>query len=865
MLGDTIRAREGTALFDTVERIRRMAKDARQRRDPSAPLLEKPLRDLPLDQAVPVARAFSHFLALANIAEQHHRVRRRRDYQREGSQGQRGSFEHILPRILESGVTSDELYRAASELQIALVVTAHPTAITRRTLAAAHVRIARALGRRDRADLSALEREESDADLRREILTMWGTEDVRRQRPTPLDEVRSGLFVFEQTLWDAVPRCLRAMDRVLLALTGRRLPLTAAPLVFGSWIGGDRDGNPAITHAVTREACAAARATAAALYAREIESLFVELPVTPATPELRDAASGAPEPYRAVLRQLAARLRDAGTPMTAADLRGPLDLCHRSLSATGQQLVADGRLTDVLRRVAAFGTTLVRLDIRQHADRHAAALDAIARRLGRGSYLAMPEDARQAFLRDALASRLAVPSGLDAGGDVAEVLATFRTIAEIPTESLGAYVVSMTRAPSDILAVEYLQQAHGSSLRVVPLFEEVATLERAGEIVRALLSPDLKVRPTLDVAFAPTARSAWDVGRTFRSGDGVEIMLGYSDSAKDGGRLAANWLLYKAQESVVAAGREAGTAVTLFHGRGGSIGRGGGPIHLAMQSQPPGTINGRLRVTVQGEMIEEQFGLPEIAVRTLEVYATSVLRASLAEPRPLPAEWRTAMDRLAADAHAVYRGTVYDDPRFLEYFRAATPEREIALAPIGSRPARRGGDGGVESLRAIPWVFAWTQTRLLLPSWLGTGEALEAAAARGERDLVQRMAREWPFFGATLRLIEMALAEAEPPIAEAYDRALVPDALRDIGAALRARLALAQRTALDALGARTLLEDNPVLRRSIDVRNPYVDPINLLQIALLSHLRGDTVVTDELWQAFLVTVNGIAAGMRNVG
>jgi phosphoenolpyruvate carboxylase len=504
----------------------------------------------------------------------------------------------------------------------------------------------------------------------------------------------------------------------------------------------------------------------------------------------------------------------------------------------------------VLRRVAAFGATLVRLDIRQHADRHADALDAITRRLDLGAYREWTEEARQQFLLRAMRERIAVPRDLPADGAVAEVLDTFAAIAAMPADSLGAYIVSMTRAPSDVLAVEYLQLAHGSSLRVVPLFEEVATLERAGETMRAL----------------------FDVGRTFRSGDptfrsgnAVEVMIGYSDSAKDGGRLTANWHLYKAQEAVVGAARDAGVALTIFHGRGGSIGRGGGPTHLAMQSQPPGSVDGRLRVTVQGEMIDAQFGLPDIAVRTLEVYATSVLDATLARPAAIPPEWGDAMDRLAVDAHGVYRQIVYDEPRFIEYFHAATPEREIGLAPIGSRPAKRTGDGGVESLRAIPWVFAWTQTRLLLPSWLGAGEALDAAAARGERDLVRQMARDWPFFRATIRLIEMALAEAEPGIAEAYDRALVPEPLRGIGADLRARLDLARRTVLDALDARALLENNPVLRRSIDVRNPYVDPINLVQIALLSHLRGDAVVTDELWQAFLITVNGIAVGMRNVG
>jgi phosphoenolpyruvate carboxylase len=841
MLGDTIRAREGEALFDTVERIRRAAKDARQQTAHALPELEKPLRDLPLDMAVPVARAFAHFLGLANIAEQHHRVRRRRDHAREdAARGQRGSFQHILPRILEGGASPDDLYRAASEMQIALVVTAHPTMITRRTLAAANARVAQALERHDRIDLSALERDAVEAELRREILAMWGTDDVRQKRPHPMDEVRSGLYIFEQTLWDALPRCLRAMDHALHAATGRRLPLAAAPIVFGSWIGGDRDGNPSITAAVTREACAAARSLAASLYAGELEALASELAVTPATAELRDATGGAREPYRAVMRHLAARLRQPDHHVSTRELGDALALCHRSLVATGQELLADGRLTDVLRRIAAFGTSLVRLDIRQHSQRHADTLDAITRRLGLGGYLTWSEDARQQFLRHAMAERMPVPADLGAGPDVDEVLATFRAIADLPHESLGAYVVSMTRTPSDVLAVEYLQQAHGSSLRVVPLFEEVATLEAAGEVMRAVWAP-----------------------RTAKPSS--EVMIGYSDSAKDGGRLAANWQLYKAQEAVVAAGRGAGVPVVLFHGRGGSIGRGGGPIHLAMQSQPPGSVNGRLRVTVQGEMIEEYFGLPEIAIRTLEVYVTSVLRASLDAPKPVPQAWRDAMERLGADAHRVYRGTVYDDPRFLAYFRTATPEREIALAPIGSRPARRGGDGGVESLRAIPWVFAWTQTRLLLPSWLGTGEALDAAAARGDGELVATMAREWPFFGATLRLIEMALAEAEPAIADAYDRALVPPDLLDVGVNLRSRLQRARETVLAALGTRALLEDNPVLRRSIDVRNPYVDPINLVQIALLVHLRGDAVVDDHLWRAFLVTVNGIAAGMRNVG
>ena len=838
MLGATLRARSTPELFPTVERIRRIAKAARERGH-ELHALQRPLRDLPLELAVPVARAFAHFLSLANIAEQHHRVRRRRDYLLDPTAApQAGSFDAVLPRLVQQGIAPDLLWETVNRLRIELVLTAHPTAITRRTLAALHVRLAQALDRQDRPDLTVGEREEVVENLRREILTMWETDDVRPRRPTPMEEVRSGLFIFEQTLWDAVPRHARELDRVLRRLTGRPLPVDAAPVVFGSWIGGDRDGNPSITPEVTRLACESARHLALSLYARELGALHAELSSTRASAELRERTHNTREPYRALLSELRHNLHAAKVSGVAVDLKTPLTLCHRSLVETGQELIANGRLTDLLRRVAAFGTTLVRLDIRQHAKRHAAALDAIARAAGAGPYASWPEAKRQEFLTGALREHRPIPQRLEADAEVRDVLDTFAMLAKLPAQALGAYVVSMTQAPSDILAVEYLQQAHGSKLRVVPLFEEVATLERAGETVRAMYAAGLRT---------------------------PEIMVGYSDSAKDGGRLAANWQLYKAQESVVGAARDAGVPLTLFHGRGGSIGRGGGPTHLAMQSQPPGSVDGRLRVTVQGEMIQAQFGLADLALRTLEVYTTSVLEATLAPPPPPRAEWRTAMDGLASKAHDVYRHIVYDDPDFIAYFRSATPEAEVGLVPIGSRPARRGGDGGVEALRAIPWVFAWTQTRLILPSWLGTGEALTEAFARGERDAVRAMARDWPFFGATLRLIEMAVAEADPAIAEAYDRELVPVALQNKGEDLRARFDVARRAVLEARDQPFLLADNPVLRRSIDVRNPYVDPINMVQIALLKRLREGSLVNQDLWQAFMTTVNGIAAGMRNVG
>ncbi len=866
MLGATLQERAGGELLELVERVRALSKAARAGEVLELEKLAALLRTLPVPLAVSVARAFSHFLTLANIAEQHHRIRRRRQYQRTGGEPQPGSLDELLPNLLASGTSPERLHTALADLRIELVLTAHPTAITRRTLTHKHLRIAEALGERGRADLTRYEEAEIDETLRREITAAWDTDEIRPERPRPLDEVIAGLLIFEQTLWDAVPRFLRRLDAQLRELTGQGLPIEAAPLRFGSWLGGDRDGNPNITPEVTRHACAAARWIAADLYEGDVRALRLDLSMTEATAELRERAGGAHEPYRAVLRGLHDRLlaiRSAlgeelrraqgrnqnGEPEPVVpqdpDLFEPLFLCYRSLLETGQLRVAGGRLTDVLRRVAAFGQTLVRLDLRQHAKRHAAALDAITRHLGAGSYIDWTEEERVAFLTKAL--REAPGEDLlrmAADEEVTDVLTTFRTAAALGAESLGAYVVSMARAPSDVLAVEFLQAQAGSALRVVPLFEQVDDLRSAADTVGALLG-------------IPEYRERID-GKQ-------EVMIGYSDSAKDGGRLAANWELYRAQEALVDVCRRQGITLTLFHGRGGSISRGGGPTYLALQSQPPGSVAGRLRVTEQGEMIQAQFGLPEIAVRTLEVYTAATLNATLAEAVQPPAQWRAALDRIAESARGAYREVVYENPRFVEYFRQATPELELAHVPIGSRPPRREKGGGVDSLRAIPWVFSWTQTRLLLPSWLGAGEALAEAEARGEGELLQQMYRDWPFFRSTVDLIAIVLAESEPTIAAEYDRRLVADDLKPFGADLRERRARTTEHLLRIMSADHLLEGSPVLRRSIEVRNPYVDPINLVQIELLSRLRAGGTKDEALWHAFMMTANGIAAGMRNTG
>jgi phosphoenolpyruvate carboxylase len=868
LLGQILKAHDGADLFDHVERVRTMSKRAHAGEVQQFDALADLLRALPEASALRVARAFAHFLSLANIAEQHHRIRRRRDHARDPhGRAQRGSSLETLGRLRAAGVAAAALADAATTVRIELVLTAHPTEIVRRTLLQKHHRIARCLDLLDRPDLTPHEREEAGAALRREVALAWQTDEVRHDPVSPLDEVRAGLVVFEESLWDAVPAHLRLLDRALVATTGTPLPLTAAPIRFGSWIGGDRDGNRAVTPEVTRQATWLARWVAADLYLREVLALRAELSLTAASGELGERTGGAREPYRALLGEVRDRLAatrawaeaafldaaaeapEAKPYLQAEELAEPLDLCFRSLQSTGNHLIASGRLTDVLRRVAVFGVTLARLDIRQEASRHAEAIDWIAHTLGWGAYAGAPEPDRQALLLRQLttggpagADRLPVAAAPD---DVRDVIETFQMAARVHPDSLGAYVITMASAPSDVLAVELLQRIAGQHhlQRVVPLFETRADLQRGGETMRALL--DL-----------PWYRDRI-LGRQ-------EVMIGYSDSSKDAGRFASAWALYRAQEEIVAACEAHGVAVTLFHGRGGSIGRGGGPTYLAIQSQPPHAMTGSLRITEQGETIEAKFGLVDIAVRTLEVYTTATIEALVAPP-PAPApEWRACLDRMAADGAAAYRALVYENPAFVEYFHDATPEPELGSINIGSRPAHRPGTGGaVSGLRAIPWQFAWIQTRLLLPSWLGIGEALARAHARGETALLREMYARWTFFRSTLQLIAIALAGADPRIAEQYDR-LAPAHLRPLGRELRDRYSTAVGALSQVTGENDLLYDNPVLRRSIDVRNPYVDPINLVQIDVLRRMR-EREPDAQLQHAFVVTVNGIAAGMRNTG
>ncbi|MEX5689326.1 MULTISPECIES: phosphoenolpyruvate carboxylase [Pseudomonas] len=859
LLGNTIREQYGDGFLDKIEQIRKGAKA--DRRGSMDAELSASLNQLSEDELLPVARAFNQFLNLANIAEQYQLIHRREESQPAPFEAR--VLPELLARLRAEGHGAESLARQLGRLEIELVLTAHPTEVARRTLIQKYDAIAAQLAAQDHRDLTSAEREQIHTKLQRLIAEAWHTEEIRRTRPTPVDEAKWGFAVIEHSLWQAIPNYLRKADKALHDATGLHLPLEAAPIRFASWMGGDRDGNPNVTAAVTREVLLLARWMAADLYVRDVDHLAAELSMQQASDALKAKAGDSAEPYRAVLKQLRERLRatrnwahaslTAATPAPAnvlqnnRDLLDPLELCYQSLHECGMGVIADGPLLDCLRRAVTFGLFLVRLDVRQDSSRHSAAMTEITDYLGLGRYEDWNEEERIAFLMRELNNRRPLlPAYFKPSADTAEVLATCREIALAPAASLGSYVISMAGAASDVLAVQLLLKESGvlRPMRVVPLFETLADLDNAGPVIEQLL-------------LLPGYRA--------RLQGPQEVMIGYSDSAKDAGTTAAAWAQYRAQERLVDICREQQVELLLFHGRGGTVGRGGGPAHAAILSQPPGSVAGRFRTTEQGEMIRFKFGLPDIAEQNLNLYLAAVLEATLLPPPPPTPEWRHLMDELAADGVSAYRAVVRENPQFVEYFRQSTPEQELGRLPLGSRPAKRRA-GGIESLRAIPWIFGWTQTRLMLPAWLGWEAALSKALERGEGELLGQMREQWPFFRTRIDMLEMVLAKADSDIARSYDERLVEPNLLPLGAHLRDLLSQACAVVLGLTGQSQLLAHSPATLEFIRLRNTYLDPLHLLQAELLARSRQQEVEQGSpVEQALLVSVAGIAAGLRNTG
>ncbi|KAL0362448.1 UNVERIFIED_CONTAM: Phosphoenolpyruvate carboxylase 1 [Sesamum calycinum] len=889
--------------------------------------LGRVLTSLDAGDSIVVAKSFSNMLNLANLAEEvqiayRRRIKlKKRDFSDEASATTESDIEETLKRLVgQLNKTPQEVFDALKNQTVDLVLTAHPTQSVRRSLLQKHARIRDCLTQLNAKDITPDDKQELDEALQREIQAAFRTDEIRRNPPTPQDEMRAGMSYFHETIWKGVPKFLRRVDTALKNIgINERVPYNAPLIQFSSWMGGDRDGNPRVTPEVTRDVCLLARMMAANLYFSQIEDLMFELSMWRCNDELRVRADELHssskrdakhyiefwkqvppnEPYRVILgdvrdklyhtreraRQLLANgvsdIPEESTFTNVEEFLEPLELCYRSLCACGDRPIADGSLLDFLRQVSTFGLSLVRLDIRQESDRHTDVLDAITRHLEIGSYREWPEERRQEWLLSELSGKRPLfGSDLPKTEEIADVLNTFYVIAELPSDNFGAYIISMATAPSDVLAVELLQrECHVENpLRVVPLFEKLADLEAAPASVARLFSID------------------WYRNRINGK---QEVMIGYSDSGKDAGRLSAAWQLYKAQEELVKVAKEYGVKLTMFHGRGGTVGRGGGPTHLAILSQPPDTIHGSLRVTVQGEVIEQSFGEEHLCFRTLQRFTAATLEHGMHPPGAPKPEWRSLMDEMAVVATKEYRSVVFQEPRFVEYFRLATPELEYGRMNIGSRPSKRKPSGGIESLRAIPWIFAWTQTRFHLPVWLGFGAAMKHVIEKDIRNLqmLKDMYREWPFFRVTIDLIEMVLAKGDPGIAALYDKLLVSQDLWPFGEQLRAHYEATQNLILQVAGHKELLEGDPYLRQRLRLRDPYITVLNVCQIYTLKRIRdpsynvtvgphlskeimemdtskpADELVklnpTSEyapgLEDTLILTMKGIAAGLQNTG
>lgn len=904
-------------LFDVVNKVIQLSRvyDTSGNEESAFEDLASLIESLDVPQLTIVGSVFSNMCNLANLAEHVHRIRRKKAFDRgESSILTHYSLDEIIADLEQSGKSLQQIRAQLATQTVEMVLTAHPTQAVRRSLLAKLHEVAECLEANHDSNLTPEEKSLNEERMTASVLALWRTDEVRRSKPKPEDEARNILHVIEETVWDATPKYIDTMDRYFKRRGLEPLPLDATPFLFGSWAGGDRDGNPFVTPAVTREVVAINRYRASCLYLQEIEGLLFDLSIHYGSNELLEynrnielkvqtsAAQNTvsnkikykefwnyvppTEPFRVCFSHVRDRMtatRDyceailsnlpppqeceaAPRYRTKAELLEPLNIMYNSLVETGDRIIADGKLKNLIRRVHSFGLTMVKLDIRQEAEQHTNALDAITKHIGLGSYAEYDEQQRMKLLTETLeGKRPLIPRSHPATGKAKNVLDTFEAVSEIGPEALGAYIISMCMKPSDVLAVEVLQRecsndCGANSLRVVPLLETINALQDATLVLGTLFE-----------------NSWYREHLRERFGSVQEVMIGYSDSGKDGGRLTSAWELYKAQEHLVSCASKHGVILRFFHGRGGTVGRGGGPQHLAILSQPPGTVNQYLRVTIQGEVMEQDFGLPALALRTLETYTSAVLKADLKEPVAVKPEYRGLLDKLSEISCTKYREIVHGDERFVQYFRSATPEQELGLLNIGSRPQKRK-EGGVETLRAIPWIFAWTQTRLHLPVWLGLGAALKVGLATdGGPGLLREMYEEWPFFRSFFDLIEMVLAKADTHISSRYDEVLVTDeAQRHFGTMLRDMLEETIDVVLKVSGEKKLLDKDRVQQRAIDTRREWLTPMNLAQVEILKRWRAistkgvvnegvDSAEGEALVDALIISMKGLSAALQNTG
>lgn len=898
ILGDTLREQDGVETFELVENVRRAAVRFRKTQDErDGDQLEQVLDSLSPADTLSVVRAFSYFSQLCNIAEDLHHNRRRRAHLKAGSKPQEGSVLLALDRIQEKHVSAEAMQEFLDKALISPVLTAHPTEVQRKSILDCQLIISSILDDRDRLDMTPEELEANEEALRRFVLILWQTRMLRTSKLTVPDEIKNGLAYYSYTFLTEVPQIYASLEKQLEQRFGKQLEVPSF-LRIGSWIGGDRDGNPFVTHDVMYNAAERHSSLIFEHYLQETNTLGQRLSLSTRLVDVSEellafsaqspdeAVSRADEPYRRALIAIYSRLAatakglghraehlrpvdpDARPYADAQEFIAELDILIDSLHQHHGTYLARGRIVNLRRAAEVFGFHLAPLDMRQHSGVHE---QVVSELLEHGSnqpgYSQLDEAARRSTLLEALRSGKHLEQEMGKySHTVQSELRIMHAAADIHRRfgraALPNYVISKTDQVSDLLEVALMLQQAGLledgeqpalHLNIIPLFETITDLRGCGVIMDELFS-------------IPYYRELLK-----SRGNVQEVMLGYSDSNKDGGYLTANWELYKAELELVQVFDKHGIELRLFHGRGGTVGRGGGPSYQAVLAQPPGSVNAQIRITEQGEVIGSKYSNPEIGRRNLEILIAATMEATLlhrhGDDSSMP-EYHRIMEALSADAFAAYRKLVYETPGFEDFFFAATPIHEIAELNIGSRPSSRKASNKIEDLRAIPWVFSWSLTRVILPGWYGFGSAIKQFLAReGDAGLrqLQAMNRDWAFFRGLLSNMDMVLSKTDMGIASRYAELLPDEALRDsIFGTIETEWYDTVKMLFAITGARNLLQDNPTLARSLTNRTPYIDPLNHLQVSLLHrHREGDN--DERVKRAIHLTINGIAAGLRNSG
>jgi len=898
ILGDTLREQEGAAAFDLVEHIRQTSIQFRRENDLAARHeLKSVLNDLPLPQAVQVVRAFTYFLHLTNVAEDQHHIRCARADELAGLSPREGAFSIAIDRTIRAGIDPQSIQNFLRNALVVPVLTAHPTEVQRKSILDRQRAIAELIEWRDRTQLTPAEIASTEAALRQNILTLWRTRTVRATQPTVIDEINNGLFYYDQTFFDQLPRLYSQFEDLFAQYSlGDGNCEIPSFMRIGSWIGGDRDGNPYVTAEVLRTALRMQSTHALSYYLEQLHHLSAELSLSDLLVKVSDelmllandstdiASERAGEPYRRAIAAIYTRLdttaKDLNNtkPMREAIDQAPpyrnveefsadLTTIHQSLVDSGARLLANGRLHHLRRAVDVFNFHLAALDMRQNSDVHERVVTELFLIARNGlNYQILTEDERIALLLDELRTPRPLTSPrVTYSDETASELEVLHVAADshrhYGSKSLPNYIISKTNGISDILEVALLLREVGLlrphdkqlDVNIIPLFETIDDLRRSSKVMDSLF-----MQPLYRELLASRQHTQ-------------EVMLGYSDSNKDGGFITSGWELYKAEIKLVEVFRRHNVQLRLFHGRGGSIGRGGGPTYGTILAQPDGAVAGQIRITEQGEVIASKFSNPEIGRRHLEVIAAATLEATL---RPqhhtdtLKKEYLDAMEELSGHAYIAYRKLVYETPGFEDYFWQSTVISEISELNIGSRPASRTSSRRIEDLRAIPWVFSWAQCRLMLPAWYGFGCAIENWNLMHPGTglaLLQEMYREWPFFRTLLSNMDMVMAKSDIAIASRYAELVSDEKLRQqIFLQIEKEWQTAFNAILSITGQKTLLENSPVLASMIRYRLAYLDPLNHLQLELMKRYRSGQQ-DDWIKHGIYLSINGIAAGLRNSG